>query len=62
MKYWLISGIGIKAVRLPTALHKYGQWLEKNLFMGKVPKTGDGSSIAWKRISEEQYKACAHKW
>jgi len=62
MNYWLINGIGIEAVRLPTALHKYGQWMEKNQLKGDLPRLSESGKIDWRRISSIQYRACSHKW
>jgi hypothetical protein len=58
MNYWLINGMGVQAVDISTALHKYGQWLRNN--KGK-PTVGDSGKIDWKRITEGQYKCCSHK-
>jgi len=47
MNYWEINGMTFEAVRLPTALHKYGQWYERTF--GKPP-TGTTGMITWKKL------------
>jgi len=53
MNYWLINGIGIEAVRLPTALHKFGQHLERTADL-KIQKSG---RIEWKKIDKKAFIA-----
>lgn len=59
MNYWLINGIGIDAVNLSTALHKYGQWIMHN--KGK-PTTSEAGRITWRRTTKKVYDCCSHKW
>ena len=54
MYYYIINKRLIKACRLPTALHKFGQIVEKE---NGEPQIGLDCSIQVKRLNKSEYEA-----